>query len=66
MFYVYLLASKPSGTLYAGLTTEPARRVCSTRHSGQPAGLWRFAAGTAIVAAAEREGWHADKDDFDR
>jgi putative endonuclease len=27
MFYVYLLASKPYGTLYVGLTTQLARRV---------------------------------------
>jgi putative endonuclease len=27
MFYVYLLASKPYGTLYVGLTTDLARRV---------------------------------------
>jgi putative endonuclease len=27
MFYVYLLASKPYGTLYVGLTNELARRV---------------------------------------
>ena len=31
MFYVYLLASKPYGTLYIGLTDELARRVRSTR-----------------------------------
>ena len=27
MFYVYLLASKPYGTLYVGLTSELARRM---------------------------------------
>ena len=27
MFYVYLLASKPYGTLYIGMTTDLARRV---------------------------------------
>jgi putative endonuclease len=27
MFFVYLLASKPYGTLYSGLTTNLARRV---------------------------------------
>ena len=27
MFFVYLLASKPYGTLYVGLTTNLARRV---------------------------------------
>ncbi len=27
MFYVYLLASKPYGTLYVGVTSELARRV---------------------------------------
>ena len=31
MFYVYLFASKPCGTLYVGLITELARRVWSTR-----------------------------------
>ncbi len=27
MFYVYLLASKPYGTLYVGVTSELARRI---------------------------------------
>ena len=27
MFYVYLLASQPQGTLYAGMTDDLARRV---------------------------------------
>jgi putative endonuclease len=27
MFYVYLLASKPHGTLYAGVTTDLVKRV---------------------------------------
>ena len=27
MFYVYLLASKPYGTLYAGVTSDLAKRV---------------------------------------
>jgi putative endonuclease len=27
MFYVYLLASKPCGTLYVGMTSDLARRV---------------------------------------
>jgi putative endonuclease len=27
MFYVYLLASKPNGTLYAGVTTDLVKRV---------------------------------------
>ncbi len=30
MFFVYLLASKPYGTLYVGLTTDLARRGVGT------------------------------------
>ena len=26
-FYVYILASRPNGTLYAGMTDDPVRRI---------------------------------------
>jgi putative endonuclease len=32
MFYVYLLASKPYGTLYIGTTSDIARRVWEHRN----------------------------------
>jgi GIY-YIG catalytic domain len=36
MFYVYLLASKPYGTLYVGLTNELARRVWEHKIKAAP------------------------------
>jgi putative endonuclease len=36
MFFVYLLASKPYGTLYIGLTTNLARRVSEHKNKLVP------------------------------
>ena len=33
MFYVYLLASKPHGTLYVGVTSDLAKRVFERKFS---------------------------------
>ena len=42
MFYVYLLASKPYGTLYVGLTTELARRVWEHKIKAVPGFTARY------------------------
>jgi putative endonuclease len=36
MFFVYLLSSKPYGTLYAGVTTDLARRVWEHKGKAVP------------------------------
>jgi putative endonuclease len=42
MFYVYLLASKPDGTLYVGLTTELARRAWKHKIKAVPGFAARY------------------------
>lgn len=63
MFYVYLLASKPYGTLYVGVTTDLAGRVWQHKSkavSGFTAGygidrlVW-FETHTSAEAAIQRE-----------
>jgi putative endonuclease len=63
MFYVYLLASKPYGTLYVGTTSSLARRVWEhnnqlvpgfTRRYGVDRLVW-FEAHEAADAALRRE-----------
>jgi len=36
MYFVYLLASRPYGTLYIGWTTDLARRVWEHKHKVVP------------------------------
>jgi hypothetical protein len=36
MFYVYLLASRPHGTLYAGVTSDLAKRVWKQMNKAVP------------------------------
>ncbi|HEY1432231.1 MAG TPA: GIY-YIG nuclease family protein [Stellaceae bacterium] len=36
MYFVYLLASRPYGTLYVGWTTNPARRVWEHKNKVVP------------------------------
>lgn len=36
MFYVYLLSSKPHGTLYAGVTSDLARRIWDHKTKSVP------------------------------
>ena len=63
VFYVYLLASKPYGTLYIGTTTELARRVWEhkkklvpgfTKSYGVDRLVW-FEVHQSAVAALSRE-----------
>ena len=42
MFYVYLLASKPYGTLYVGTTTDLARRVWEHKNKVVPGFTKRY------------------------
>jgi putative endonuclease len=69
MFYVYMLASKPYGTLYIGTTSDLVRRICEHKNklvSGFTKGygvdqLVRFEAHQSKDAALRREkqikGW---------
>jgi putative endonuclease len=42
MFYVYILASKPYGTLYVGVTSELARRVWTHKSKAVPGFTKRY------------------------
>ena len=42
MFYVYLLASKPCGTLYIGTTSDLTRRVWEHKHKLVPGFTKRY------------------------
>jgi putative endonuclease len=63
MFYVYMLASKPYGTLYLGVTSDLARRVWEhknklvpgfTRRYGVARLVW-FETHDSVEAAIQRE-----------
>jgi len=63
MFYVYLLASKPHGTLYVGVTSDLIRRVFEHKSKAVPGFTARyrvdtlvwFEAHNSIQAAIRRE-----------
>ena len=63
MFYVYLLASKPYGTLYIGVTSDLAKRVYEHKSKAVPGftaryGIDRlvwFEAHASVEAAIRRE-----------
>ncbi len=42
MLYVYLLASKPHGTLYVGVTSDLARRVWEDKQKAVPGFTQRY------------------------
>jgi len=48
MFYVYLLASKPYGTLYVGLTKELAHRVWEHKIKAVPGFTGRYGVGRLV------------------
>jgi putative endonuclease len=63
MFYVYLLASKPHGTLYVGVTSDLVRRVFEHKSKAVPGFTARygvdrlvwFEAHDSVEAAIRRE-----------
>ena len=42
MFYVYILASKPYGTLYVGVTSELAKRIWEHKNKTVPGFTQRY------------------------
>jgi putative endonuclease len=48
MFYVYLLASKPYGTLYVGITSNIAKRVWEHESKAVPGFTARYAVDTLV------------------
>jgi putative endonuclease len=48
MFFVYLLASKPHGTLYVGGTSDLRRRVWEHRNKVVPGFTARYAVGRLV------------------
>ena len=48
MFYVYLLASKPHGTLYVGVTSDLAKRVFEHKTKAVPGFTARYGVHTLV------------------
>jgi putative endonuclease len=48
MFYVYLLASRPQGTLYVGLTSDLAKRVFEHKSKAVPGFTARYGVDTLV------------------
>jgi len=48
MFYVYLLASRPHGTLYAGVTCDLAKRVWERKNKAVPGFTARYGVDTLV------------------
>ena len=48
MFYVYLLASKPYGTLYVGVTSDLMKRVFEYRSKAVPGFAARYGVNTLV------------------
>ena len=48
MFYVYLLASKPYGTLYAGVTSDLVKRVFEHKSKSVPGFAARYGIDTLV------------------
>jgi putative endonuclease len=48
MFYVYLLASKPYGTLYVGVTSDLAKRIWEHKHKAVPGFTARYGVYTLV------------------
>jgi putative endonuclease len=48
MFYVYLLASKPYGTLYVGVTSDLVKRVFEHKSKAVPGFTARYDVGTLV------------------
>jgi putative endonuclease len=48
MFYVYLLASKPHGTLYVGITSDLVKRVWEHKSKAVPGFTARYKVNTLV------------------
>jgi putative endonuclease len=48
VFYVYLLASKPHGTLYVGVTSDLAKRVFEHKSKAEPGFTARYGVDTLV------------------
>ena len=48
MFYVYLLASKPYGTLYVGVTSDLVKRVFEHKSKAVPGFTARYRVDTSV------------------
>ena len=55
MFYVYILASKPYGTLYVGMTTDLARRLWEHQNKVVPGFTRRYGIETLVWFEAHQE-----------
>jgi putative endonuclease len=53
MFYVYLLASKPYGTLYVGATSELVRRVWEHKIKAVPGFTARYGVDRRMVRGSQ-------------
>jgi putative endonuclease len=56
MFFVYLLASKPSGTLYVGVTTNLAQRVWEHKSKAVPGFTAKYGV-DSLVWFEQHEDW---------
>ena len=56
MFYVYLLASKPYGTLYVGVTSDLVRRVFEHKSRAVPGFTARYRVDTLVWFEAHDSG----------
>ena len=58
MFYVYLLASKPYGTLYAGVTTDLVKRVWEHKCKAVPGFTAKYGVSN-LMSFEHHEGWES-------
>jgi putative endonuclease len=58
MFFVYLLASKPHGTLYIGVTTNLARRVWEHKTKAVPGFTAKYGVGN-LMWFESHEDWES-------
>jgi putative endonuclease len=57
MYFVYLLASKPYGTLYVGVTSDLTKRIWEHKHKVVPSFTTKY--------GVDRLVWYETHDDFE-
>ena len=57
MFFVYLLSSKPHGTLYVGVTSDLAKRIWEHKTKSVPGFTTRYGVGRLV--------WYEAHDDWE-